>query len=425
MQEMQQVLKDERGSVTLIFAMSLVVMTLAVGLAIDYSRALGYYERTQAALDASSLSTSKALAGASISDADLKKLAVVYFEQAVQAQGALKGQYSNLRVAVDRDTSEAVVSVDATVHSVVGQLVGITDLKQVMTSTSVSSSKDIELGVMLDVSGSMEGNKLRALKTAGNDLIDTILTGNASTRRARIGIVPYSTSVNAGPFAVKVKANSGNGNSGNGNSGNGNSGNGNSGNGNSNGNGQSTCVSERNGAHAFTSAPPTNGRLFGSKASDCPVNTILAMTDDKDALRKAMNALVADGSTAGHLGVAWAWYLVSQQWQDFWPVDSQPGEADPKKLVKAVILMTDGMFNKEYESGNGRSARQAERLCTNMKEEGITVFTVAFDAPDEVLPLFAQCASNPAYAFNARNGGALRKSFAKIAQHLNDLRVSN
>jgi Flp pilus assembly protein TadG len=408
MQNIQHCLKDERGTITIVFALSLVAMTIAMGLAIDYSRALAFYDRTQSALDATSLSTAKAMAGGEASDAELKQLAQSYFEQSVRSQGHLQGKYSRLNVSIDRTTSSAIVTVDAIVDTVLGRLVGIDDMKQDLTSTSISSGKDVELGVMLDVSGSMEGDKLKALKAAGKDLVDTILTHGPSARTARIGLVPYSTAVNAGQYAVKARGNSSKAPKLN------------------NGHWQDACVSERKGAHAFTSASPANGRVFGSKASDCPDNAIVAMTDDRDVLIGALDKLDADGSTAGHLGAAWAWYMVSQNWQDFWPEVSAPKEADPKKLVKAVILMTDGMFNKEYEKAdNGRSAKQAEKLCASMKEEGITVFTVAFDAPDDVLPLFSQCATSQAFAFNAKDGTGLRKSFAKISQHLNDLRVAN
>lgn len=403
--------RDERGSVTIIFSLSLVAMVLFMGLAIDYSRALAFYDRTQAALDAAALKTTKAMAEAATSDGELKVLAQTFFDDAMKANGAVDAKLDPVKVELNRVTETAALSVTGDVQTVVGKLVGIQSLKKGVAATAVGATKDIELGVMLDVSGSMKGGKIVALKRAAKDMVDILTTANSSTRKARIGLVPYSTSVNLGEFAAKAKGDSGK-----------NGGKGKSQDDDDDGN----CVSERKGANAFTDASPASGGLMGSKASNCPDATITPLSDDKTALYAALDDYEADGSTAGHLGIAWAWYMVSSKWQDFWPGENLPKDDDPKKLVKAVVLMTDGMFNTEYEkSANGKSAKQAEKLCAAMHEEGVTVFTVAFDAPDDVLPLFDQCASKREYAFNAKNGPALRKAFARIAQHLNDLRIAN
>lgn len=408
-------LRDERGSVTIIFSLSLMVMMLFMGLAIDYSRALAFYDRTQVALDAAALKTTKAMANADTSDADLKSLAQLYFDEAMKAGSAVDAVVDPVKVELNRVTETAALSVTGDVKTVVGKLVGITSLKKGVAATAVGAAKDIELGVMLDVSGSMKGGKITALKRATRDMIDVLTTANTSTRKARIGLVPYSTSVNAGALAGKAKGKSASS-----------SGKGKSKDDDDDDEAKGKCVSERKGRHAFTNASPNKGGAMGAKASNCPDAEITALTDDKAALNHALDAYEADGSTAGHLGIAWAWYMVSPQWQDFWPADSQPKDPDPKKLVKAVILMTDGMFNTEYEkSDNGKSAKQAEKLCEAMREDGVTVFTVAFDAPEEVLPLFEQCSSKPEYAFNAKSGPALRKAFTRIAQHLNDLRIAN
>lgn len=402
--------RDENGTVAIIFALSLVVLTLSLGLAVDYSRALAYYDRTQVALDAASLAVSKA-AGEGRSEAELEQLAQIYFDQAMRGQTGVSAKLGKLGVKVDPDTMQARVEVSGSVGTVVGKIIGIDSIQKDLLSAAISSNKNIELGMMLDVSGSMEGSKLRSLKQASKDLIDTLTSGGSNARKARIGLVPYSTSVNLGTYGPKAKGNGNNNGHGNGR--------GNSGRGR-----DRDCVSERTGIHAFTDAPPGAGRMFGNEASDCPDTAIMPLSDDKEALNAAIDAMEADGSTAGHLGVAWAWYMVSQKWQSFWPEASAPADADPKKLLKAVVLMTDGMFNKQYENENGRSAAQASKLCANMKADGIMVFTVAFDAPDEVLPLFAQCASLPAYAFNAKDGKQLRKSFARIGQYLSDLRIA-
>lgn len=382
---------DERGSVAVVFGLSLLALTIAIGVAVDYSRATAYYERTQSALDSVVLAVAKAASNGA-KDAEVKKIGQTYFNQAMKGTDGIK--FGPLDIQVDAESGEVSAGVSGKVRTIMGKMIGIETINRELVSEAASSSKNIELGMMLDVSGSMKGGKIAALKEAAGDLVDTLNSSGGSSRKARIAIAPYSTSVNLGKYAASAKGNTKKG----------------------------TCVSERKGANAFTDSNPKAGAM-GNKASDCPDPTIQPLSDDPDAVKSAINALEADGSTAGHLGIAWAWYLVSEKWRDFWPAENAPEEKGPETL-KAVVLMTDGEFNTEYESDNGKSAVQAEKLCANMKADGLMIFTVAFDAPNEVLPLFAKCATVPGYAFDAKDEAGLKKSFARIATYLNDLRIA-
>lgn len=390
---------EKEGSVTIIFSLSLVMLMLSVGLAVDYSRAIGFYDRTQQALDAAALAAAKAAASGA-DEAEQQILAQRFFDQAMQGQAKIDAALGKLRLKYDADTSELEVGVDSEVRTVVGKLIGIDSMSKTQNSAAFASGRDVELAIMLDVSGSMKGDKLRDLKLAAADLFDTMFKGASEKRQVRIGLVPYATSVNGGQFAEKARGKALGHDK------------------------KERCLTERKGNHAFKDTPPSNGNAFGHRTDDCPDAELMALSDDKAALLEAIDDLEADGATAGHLGIAWAWYMVSEKWDQFWPSESAPSPSDPAKLVKAVVLMTDGMFNRSYEDDNGSSAQQARKLCASMKAEGITVFTVAFDAPAEVLPIFAECASTNSYAMTASSGGQLKTSFTKIAAYLNDLRVA-
>jgi Flp pilus assembly protein TadG len=385
--------KNDEGAVAAIFALSLVALTVAIGLAVDYSRALACYDRTQSALDAATLAASKA-AGDGASDTAATLVAQKYFDAAMT--GNTDVTLTKLNVRIDPKTNEVQVRVSGRMRTMIGKVIGIDTINKNLLSAAVSASKDIELGMMLDVSGSMKGGKIAALKVAAKDMVDTLNAGGPNSRKARIGIVPYSTSVNLGTFALAAKGNPKKSNS---------------------------CVSERKGAHAFTDANPNAGGALGNKASNCPDSAVAPLSDDPESVKRALDQLEADGSTAGHLGIAWAWYMVSDKWRSFWPAQNAPQEQNAT-VLKAVVLMTDGEFNTEYESDNGKSAKQARQLCANMKAEGVTVFTVAFDAPEEAQELLSECASVPSYAFAVQDGSALKKSFGRIAQYLNDLRIA-
>lgn len=404
-------LRDERGSVTILAGLLMIAMMVVVGLTVDYSRASSLNAKVQTALDAAALAATKMLVETSATDSEVAAHAQKYYEQAMGSRSGTGGTLGALQIDVDREKGFVALNVVGNVKTTLGQVAKIDAFDVNLSSRADFSIKDIELGVMLDVSGSMAGDKLNALKAAGNDLIDLLMADKPASQKVRIGLAPYSTSINAGEYAAKAKGNGNNSGPGNNNN-------------NGNGNAGVKCVSERKGNDAFTDEPPANGRQFGGKPVACPINTVLALTEDKDELSASLNGYVADGMTAGHLGIAWAWYLVSPKWDKFWPSQSKPEKVDDQKLIKAIIIMTDGMFNTEYEIDNGTSAQQAQQLCANIKDDGVLVFTVGFQAPADVMPLMQACASKAEYAFDAANGEALRTSFAEISRQLNALRIS-
>lgn len=67
------------------------------------------------------------------------------------------------------------------------------------------ATKDLEVALVLDITGSMAGNRLRDLKQAANDLVDIVIPVEPSVNRTRIALVPYSMGVNAGPYANAVR----------------------------------------------------------------------------------------------------------------------------------------------------------------------------------------------------------------------------
>ena len=214
----------------------------------------------------------------------------------------------------------------------------------------------------------------------------------------------------------------------------------------------STCVSERT-TNAYTDASPATTKLgynYPSSASGCLSTQILPLTSNKDTLHAKANGLVATGSTAGHLGLAWGWYMIAPNFASLWPVDSQPRAYGGEHLIKAVIFMTDGVFNTPYCSGvvaadalsgsggasthincnatNGSSRAQAQELCDAIKVPAnkTRLYTVGFDlAEDEdSLNFLRDCATAPDYFFQADDGTDLTIAFQSIASSLSELRIS-
>ena len=165
----------------------------------------------------------------------------------------------------------------------------------------------------------------------------------------------------------------------------------------------------------------------------CRESGPVPLTEDKDALKAHVQAMTANGGTAGHLGVAWGWYLLSPNWQSVWPEVSKPWDYDEVNVTKAVILMTDGDFNVNHPTASKNSFRQAMDLCDAMKAEpaNVQVYTVGFQVPSYVQKtsdgrtIMEYCATSPSFAFDASNGEELKDVYREIAQSISDLRIKN
>ncbi len=214
----------------------------------------------------------------------------------------------------------------------------------------------------------------------------------------------------------------------------------------------STCATERLGAEAYTDAGPSVAQVgwhYSSNGS-CPSAAIMPLTIDKTALKGRIDSLSASGSTAGQIGLAWGWYMISPEWSAVWKGASAPASYTKEQLLKVVILMTDGVFNTPYCRGvaakdadsssgaaqakerincnsiNGDPLVQAAKLCENMKKKGVIIYTVGFNVSSDhdISEMMKNCATSPEYAYKPTGGAELKVAFRAIAQDINSLRIA-
>lgn len=214
----------------------------------------------------------------------------------------------------------------------------------------------------------------------------------------------------------------------------------------------SGCVTERVGAEAYTEAAPSGssswvGRHYPNISGTCIENTILPLSSNANTIKSRIDDFVAAGSTAGQIGIAWGWYMVSPNWNTLWP-SGGAAAYNSAETLKAVVIMTDGAFNTPYCSGvisrqagagsgansakidcdatNGDPFVQSETLCDAMKARGVVVYTVGFGitAGTAEAALLADCASTPANFFLPASGGDLSEAFAAIGRDITQLRIS-
>lgn len=356
--------RDERGAVAIIFGLAFIPALALLGIALDMWRTLDSAATTAAALDAAALATARAMSEEGLDDDGLNDVANSYFDANTASAGGHGASHKNLKVLANRGSNTVTVTVDTSVPTTFTKIMNVDEIAMQRSSSATYNSANIELAMMLDVTGSMEGQKIADLKEAAKTVADILLTGDEGAKTARIALAPYSASVNAGDFAERV----------------------------SDYESQDGCVFERNGTHAFDDFPPMPGAYLGAEDDPedpdnnhygCPPAPVLPMSDNVSLIKDTINAYEAKGFTAGHLGIAWSWYLISPDWAGVWPAGSQPVSYDEEDTIKAVILMTDGKFNTSYENGpqNRSSSDQAEQICDNMKDQDVVVYAVAFQAP--------------------------------------------
>jgi Flp pilus assembly protein TadG len=213
----------------------------------------------------------------------------------------------------------------------------------------------------------------------------------------------------------------------------------------------STCATERTGAQAYTDVAPSSapvGMNYPSSSNPCPSAQITPLTTDRTALKSKIDSFSAAGSTAGQIGTAWGWYMISPEFAYLWPAASQPAAYNTPDLLKVVVIMTDGNYNTAYCEGviaknsgsgsgdaqdknncpatNGDATAQAEALCTAMKAKGVIVYTVGFNVGkgSDAEDVMEACATSSNHVYLPSSGAALKDAFAAIGRDLMKLRLS-
>lgn len=286
-----------------------------------------------------------------------------------------------------------------------------------LQSGGSNNDTNIETSLMLDITGSMGGSKITDLQLAAKDLIDIIVWDDQSKVTSKVALAPFSARVNVGSYASAVTglaATSGS-------------------------NTLRPCVTERTGASAYTDDAPMTGKWIGSYAGNTTssnynssgtcssssdpstLESIIPLTNNKTTLKDRIDGLTVGGATAGHIGTAWAWYLISPKWSPIWPSASKPAEYNAAKQKKIAVLMTDGDYNTWYSSTDSQT--QAGTLCTNMKAAGIEVYTVGFMVSNAAKTFLQGCATSSSHYYDATSGDALRMAFRDIALKISSLRL--
>ena len=370
----QRFAKDENGAV-LVFALILfVLMAMMGGLAVDLMR----YEATRTTLQ-NTLDRST-LAAASLSQT-LNPESVVrdYFGKA-----GLTQDLTSVTVTEGLNFRNVNAKALADAKPLFLHMIGVNELKAPGVSTAEQRITNVEIALVLDVSGSMIGTKIANLKSAANEFVNTVLLSDGDDRIS-IALVPYNGQVNLGPtLAAKYNVTLPNSVAG------------------------TACVDMPPSVYATTSmsrtlalptttyadtyssmsgvggnsqtAPstttyvspssnaPTPGNRWCAPQTVLTANIMRAPMNSISSLQSAINGMVATGATSINAGLKWGLTLLDPGTR---PIFSElasagvipsvfgvrPLEYTDTEALKIIVLMTDGehfaeeRMNTAYKSG--------------------------------------------------------------------------
>jgi Flp pilus assembly protein TadG len=195
---------DVRGNVAMIFSLALPVLVLVTMGGVDINRASTVRINLQDALDAATLAAARSPHS---TDTELTRVGLSALRANLQAYPDIILREDQTTFSLNSDSvvvANAKVDVKTLVASLVLPPYGkfMDDYLPVGAHSEVNrSSKNIEVGLVLDITGSMSGSKIRDLQSAARDLVDIVVQDVQSPYYTRMAVIPYSIGVNVGAYA--------------------------------------------------------------------------------------------------------------------------------------------------------------------------------------------------------------------------------
>lgn len=370
--------KDEGGGMLVLMLAVFFGITIFGGLAVD----LANHERTrttfQTHLD------NAVLAAASLSqDLDPEEVVRSYLTSAGLDASEVLIETSEEKIGGILVGRTVEASLPAGLNTYFFRFFDIDTLGMTISSEATERVEDIEISLVLDVSGSMgeitsdrSGIKLTLLKNAASDFVETILS-DSEEGRVSISIVPYSTKVNAGAALL----------------------------------GQYSVTTEHNYSHCvdfdaddFThlgistasELQRTGHFLIGNESSWTPTSgqwvcrfdagfPVTPLSSSIQELKAQISALTALGSTSIDMGAKWGLALLDPSAQ--YPVagliasgqidaafQGRPHAYGADNSMKVLVLMTDGENREEYRLKPEYASGQSDLIKTTYS--GSTYYSV-------------------------------------------------
>lgn len=350
--------RDEDGGMIFFGLIILLIMLFAGGMAVDLMRYESERTRIQATADAA------ALAAASMRQTrDATEIVEDWFDRA---------DLSHALTRVVPDTTSlnyrrVRVETRTTTRPYFMHMMGINELSAAGQGSAEERRTNVEISLVLDVSGSMDGTRIQRLRSAAVEFVENTLADDTE-ERVSISLVPYNGQVDIGPnlitkYNVTQRHNN------------------------------SYCVDlppSVYGSESLSRTTPmpqhvhadmwntsgTNGYSTGSMAPEAVTNRwcmnnannrVRVLSNNVNDLRTQINNLTAIGATSIDAGLRWGAALIDPEAQSVvnelasqgvvnTRFRGRPFEYDDPEALKVIVLMTDGEhFPNEYIADDYRT----------------------------------------------------------------------
>ncbi|HWQ85219.1 ubiquitin-activating E1 FCCH domain-containing protein [Brevundimonas sp.] len=198
---------DARGNVAMLFGLSLPVLILMTVGGVDIHRASTVRVNLQDALDAAALAAARSPYTA---NTDLQRVGLASLRANLKAYPNITLREADTSFVLTDDVviANSKVDVKTLVANIFLPPYGkfMDDYLPVGAHSEVNrSSRNIEVALVLDVTGSMAGQRIIDLRTAAKELVDVVVQPIQTPYYSRLALVPYSMGVNLGSRADTVR----------------------------------------------------------------------------------------------------------------------------------------------------------------------------------------------------------------------------
>ncbi len=467
--------RDESGAIIVMTILFLTLMMIMGGMAVDFMR----FESRRTMLQ--SVADRAVLAAAELNqDKDAGAVVVDYFKKA-GFDGTIIGTPDVISTA---DFSSVGVTARYEMDSIYLKMLGIEKLSAPAAATAIEGVANIEISLVVDISGSMRNDvvpadgsastqtKIEALRAAATTFSTTVLDPKY-VDKISLSLVPYSEHVNAGPdlmaelpvtklhdwsHCVEFEASEFN----------------------------TSTITDAGSYEQMQHFQWNSAVVDGAYANEvvntvCPqydFERITPLSQDLTALNLQISQLQPRAGTSIFLGLKWGLALLDPSMEtavnglvssgvidnafsgrpEAYPIDGIATDTQ-----KVIVLMTDGQNDNSYRLKDGYYENEnhyahwatnnfwyywsrelgysswsalaeqkfdnaigntyMQQLCTLAKANEVIIYAVAVEATTDGQQQMAQCASSNAHFFNA-SGDDLEAIFSAIATQITELRLS-
>lgn len=427
---------DNAGVVAIIFALAAVPIVGLAGASLDYSRAADIRAVYQGAADAAAL----AAATSAASSFEVREgVAQAMFEANMPQSGHSLG-----RVQLLEHSQGYEVRANGIVDSTLLSIIGVETIPIGVSSVANAASDPLEISFVIDATRSMTvGSRWDTAYDSLDGMLSALDQAIERPEDFNVTVVPMGDRVNIGLARIDWVEGFAEDADSEGNL----------------GRGGPTyddllssadwegCVQPReegtrdnpfllsDASPSELSFEPFNHRgpsgTFTDREFECPLS-IIGPSNDVYQIMRDLDGISGAGTGRFDQGLAWGWRTVSPNWAGHWGADDYPAqEGDARKIVVFISdgnsTMEDHEFDGHSEWGYNNSGAAMfdnfAQVCEDMKDQGITIYTLYIEGNPHADEYFLACATSPAHYFDVTRNDDLEAAFNTMASSLMEPRL--